>query len=340
MNFYSLIRKKEKIFKGANNIKYFYLPPKKQSEHLVITFSGFHGRENEGIAAAYNYVKPISRIDCHRLFILDDYDGHPCYYLGKNRKNDYESSVAALIMQIAGRENIDFKNIITCGSSKGGTAAMYFAFKYNFGYACVGAFQLKVGTYLNSVSSYTRESVLHLITGGHNKESVIYLDNYLTNFFMNNSPKNTQLYIHAGDKDPHYLNHVVPFLEIMESKDIPYNLELKEYDSHGKIGTYYSDYLLEKLPEITNKLSIKNISVEYNGKEIQVRVDMAKIFSDRNVEFAYYIYKDNQVEKKIMYTSNNTLNYKPINEGDYKVKVFCILNDMKITEYSDFIKVG
>lgn len=340
MNFYSLIRKNEKVFKGSKNIKYFYLPPKNQSDHLIITFSGFHGRENEGIAAAYNYVKPLSRIDSHRLFILDDYDGHPCYYLGKNQKNDYESSVAALIMYVAGRENIAFKNIITCGSSKGGTAAMYFAFKYNFGHACVGAFQLKVGTYLNNVSSYTRETVLNLITGGYNSDSVKYLDDYLIRFFKEHSPTNTDLYIHAGNKDPHYLNHVVPFLELMDSKNISYNLELKEYDSHGKIGTYYSDYLLEKLPEITEELSIKNLSAEYLDEEIQLKVDLAKFFTEEDVKFAYYIYKDNQIEKKIMYTSNNTLNYKPIDKGGYKVKVFCKLDNIKITEYSDLIKVN
>ena len=50
------------------------MPPKKKSNHLTVTFSGFHGRENEGIGATYNYVKPISKIDCHRLFILDDYN--------------------------------------------------------------------------------------------------------------------------------------------------------------------------------------------------------------------------------------------------------------------------
>lgn len=125
--------------------------------------------------------------------------------------NDYEVSVASLILKLAGQYNISLDNIITCGSSKGGTTAFYFSLKYHFGYSCVGAFQLKVGTYLNSVSSYTRESVLKPITGGSDKSNVQYLDNYYINFFRNHKNYKINLFIHAGDKDLHYLKHVVTF---------------------------------------------------------------------------------------------------------------------------------
>lgn len=327
---------------GAKNIRYFYLPPKVKSDYLIVTFSGFHGRENEGIGPAYNYVKPISKVDCHRIFILDDYDKAPCYYLGKNMINDYEVSVAALIMQIANQNNIYSDNIITCGSSKGGTAAVYFAFKYNFGYSCVGSFQLKVGTYLNSVSSYTRESVLKLITGDSDKQSVETLDNYFINFFKEQNNIKTKLYIHAGDKDPHYLKHVVPFLDLMNNKNKEYELDLKDYISHGKVGTYYTEYLLETLPMIVGENIIKNLNIESNNRKISVKVESNDYFNTKmDVSYAYYIYNDkyNKRIDYIKYSKDNTLSYDVHESGKYRVKVFVKTGEQKITQYTDYVDV-
>lgn len=342
MGFYSYIKQNENTFSGAKNIKYFYMPPKKKSNHLIVTFSGFHGRENEGIGATYNYVKPISKIDCHRLFILDDYNGAPCYYLGGNKTNDYEVSVAALILKFASEYRIQYQNIITCGSSKGGTAAVYFAFKYNFGYACVGAFQLKVGTYLQNVSNYTRESVLGLITGEYSIESVKYLDNYFIYFFESMKDYKPYIKIHAGNKDPHYLNHVVPFLKILEKNNKKYDLDLQNYDNHGKVGTYYTEYLLEELPKIVGKNIFKKVEISTIGNVINTNVESSKYFEENaDVQYAYYLYKEGQSERidYKMYTKNNTIEFPVVSPGKYRVKVFLKTNDEKLTEYTDYVEV-
>lgn len=251
-------------------------------------------------------------------------------------------SVAALIMQFASKNNIAFENIITCGSSKGGTAAVYFSIKYNFGYSCVGAFQLNVGTYLNSVSSYTRESVLKLITGGFNKNSVEYLDSYYINFFENQKNIKTKLFIHAGDKDPHYLNHVVPFLKIMDKKNKNYDLDLKDYTSHGKVGTYYTEYLLEVLPQITDQNIIKNLEIENNKDKIHVEVKTTDYFKNQyDVNYAFYIYDSKHKERidYIRYSKTNCLEYQVKESGKYRVKVFVKTGNHKITEYTDYVEV-
>ena len=65
---------------------------------------------------------------------------------------DIETSVVSLISNIMHENNILFKNVISVGSSKGGTAALYYGMKYNYGNIIVGAPQYKIGTYLSDLS--------------------------------------------------------------------------------------------------------------------------------------------------------------------------------------------
>src|SRR5699024_1890488 len=162
--------------------------------------------------------------------------------------NDYEVSVASLIFKFIGDLEVKLDNVISCGSSKGGTAALYFGLKYNFGNICVGGFQVNVGTYLKNVSKYTREGVLNLIAGGCTQKEVDYLDNYFIDFFKNVTISNTNLYLHGGVKDPHYINHMRKFINILDERKVKYNLDLSNYDSHKYVGQYYTNYLLDKLP--------------------------------------------------------------------------------------------
>jgi len=341
LGFYSYIKKHERTFKGAKNIRWFYIPPVTESEHLIITFSGFHGRETQGVDGAYNYVKPISKIDCHRLFILDSYDGTPCYYIGGNKTNDYESSVASLIFKVIGDLGLSMKNVITCGSSKGGTAGIYFALKYNLGHACVGGFQVKVGTYLNSVSTYTRENVLKCITGGSDRESVQYLDEYYLEFF-NDVSVNTNINMHAGNQDPHYLNHMTHFTNIMDDRNIKYNLNLADYDSHKYIGDFYTRYLLDILPEITRTAPIKELKTEYSNNKINIDIKLPEyLISKTDIYYAYSVFESGRKLPimKVPYSKNDRFTYKVVEPGNYKVEVSVKHKNKIYTEESEQIKV-
>ena len=325
MSFSEFVTKNEKIFNGVKKIKYFYWPAEKESKYLVVTFSGFNGRESKGFPASYNYLKPLSKIDCNRLFILDNYDGHPCYYLGKNKNLDYELSVASLIYTIANEHQISYKNIITCGSSKGGTGALYFGTKYGFGHVVAGGFQVRVGDYLYGVNRYAKEQVLKLITGGNTEKHKEYLNDYFIDYINYMKLNGTNLHLHGGKGDPHYLNHVSLFTDILDKRNMLYNLDLKDYSSHSVIGIYFSDFILEKIPSITNSLVIKDISISKNeNNELSVSCSIPNFFSKQPTQYAYYIYKENRKEpiEKIMYSNNSSLTYKINTPGKYRVRVF------------------
>ncbi|TDM34388.1 hypothetical protein [Macrococcoides canis] len=126
------IKENEKIFTDNPKVKYF-TKLNTNSKYLLVIFSAFNGKEKEGMPAAYNYVKPLFDLEINQLYVLDSSSsGLPTYYLGEGNL-EYEIKVIQLILEIAKAQNINISNIITAGTSKGGTAAAYFAMKYSLG---------------------------------------------------------------------------------------------------------------------------------------------------------------------------------------------------------------
>lgn len=133
--------KNEKIHVSNNGIRYCFKKAKfKNKDKLIVIFSAFSSDR-----AKYNYINTLSLFDCNKLYILDDYGSKGSYYLGLNGMLDIETSVVSLISNIMHENNILFKNVISVGSSKGGTAALYYGMKYNYGNIIVGAPQYKIG---------------------------------------------------------------------------------------------------------------------------------------------------------------------------------------------------
>lgn len=342
MSIFEYIKEKEKVYEGVTKVNYFYLPPITESKKLIIIFSGFNGKEGQGKAPTYNYVKVFSQIDAHRLFILDSYDGHPCYYLGKNQNLDYELATMSLIYDQIRKLNVKRQDVITSGSSKGGTAALYFALKYNLGTSVVGGFQSYVGTYLREVNFYARERVLKSITGGTNDSHEKYLNNFYHYFFNHVEYKNTKIYVHGGAGDPHYLNHVVPILKIFDKRNISYSLDIKNYHSHSEIGEYFSRFLEETIPVVTNTLFIDKVEIRYENEHLicETFVPDLDYYKD-NVKYAYYIYSSESKEPilKIPYSNNPVLRLKILEHGKFRVKVFISNSNHKTNKLSRYISI-
>ncbi|MEM4993374.1 hypothetical protein WKH56_12540 [Priestia sp. SB1] len=64
---------------------------------------------------------------------------------------------------------------------------------------------------------------------------------------------------------------------------------------------------------------IENATIE-NGKDNVLEVK-AKA-TGKGVEYAYYVYKGEDIIKKVYYTSNTSFKYKAKEPGEYKVTVF------------------
>lgn len=230
--------------KQHKELTYFYEDNK--SPYLVIVFSAMNPKN----VFKYSYMNALRPVDSvNKLFILDKFGDQGCYYLGKNRSRNVEEMVVELVEEISKQYKIDKSNIITMGSSKGGYAALYYAIKYNFGNSIVGAPQVLLGNYLLKETSVA-QSVAEYIAGSKDEEAKNYLNQIMSDL-ISQSKTNAKLFIHIGKGEPHYRNHFLPLIKMLEQTDISYEVDIMDYGTHDQVAEYYPPYLQNKIEEIT-----------------------------------------------------------------------------------------
>jgi hypothetical protein len=234
--------KGEKIFSSIHPIKYYFEEAKLVNKNkLIVVFSAFSTTD-----AKYNYISTLKTCDCNKLFILDDFGKKGTYYLGLNGNFDIESSVVSLITYIMSKNNIEFSNVISVGSSKGGSAAIYYGMKYNFGNVIAGAPQYKIGTYLSdlSISDYAFD-----IFGEINDSNRIKYNNLIR--LVANAQ--TNIYLLTSEGDNQYKKVLKEFEYVSRELQIKLNVDKCDINSHGEIAKEFPKFLYDKLDLVLGK---------------------------------------------------------------------------------------
>lgn len=257
----------ERVYTSNLPIKYVIEKADIESNFLVVVFSAFNS-SNQAIQYSYNYIRTLKNINANKLFILDNYGPRGSYYLGEKMKLDVETSVFSLITYIARTLNISLENIIAVGSSKGGSAALYFGLKYNLGYVIAGAPQTKISDYIQEVTTETADYMLGL---GRDSNNVEALNQII--YKQLNKEILTQIHMLSSIYDSQYKKHVYPFLKYLEERDIPIDILIdNNMKSHADIAKYYPKYLNYKLLEIIYGTKVKNIQWGMEKEKIKIQV--------------------------------------------------------------------
>ncbi|MGG3456041.1 accessory Sec system protein Asp2 [Paenibacillus rhizolycopersici] len=293
------ILKREKTFSAVKPVKYIF-QHYPNSDHLVVVFSAFNPK---GSAPAYNYIRTIQSLDVNKLFILDDQGERGSYYLGINRTFDAEAAVVSLITKIANENNILHKNVICCGSSKGGFAALYFGIKYYFGHVIVGAPQTRLGSYLQGARELP---TFELIAGDTSDSSKNFLDQILYDV-VSQAERVPNIMIHVGSGDHHYKGHVLPFVDHLKSKSFDCYLDIKDYSDHGDATHYQKllvDTIIDRVPHLKDSLRVSNVQVTLINNHFTVRT-----ITNREASYAWYVFKNGERIKVEWYKDNPVFNY-------------------------------
>jgi hypothetical protein len=316
------IFRNEKVFKCSKNIRYIFEEGLFNRDKLVIVFSAF----NSNKTSQYNYLRAMGKYDCNKLFILDDYGVGGTYYLGRN--GEIESSVSALINHFVAKLNIRLSEVIAIGSSKGGSAALYFGLKYSLGTVISGGFQTRIGDYLSKAAPETMEYMV----GEINDASILKL-NSLHEKIVQNKNNLTKLYLHGGKGDWHYLKSMKPFINYLEKNEIRYDLDLQDYESHNDVGDHFINYLdlvLSKELYMPGEIVLL--------KEKDELVCTCPYSSD--LQYAFYIFKNGELVDKKWYTPNNILRYKITGLGTYQVAYFMKRNELLRTAKTNVVEIN
>lgn len=304
----------EKIFYAKQQIKYVFIPTI-DCDYLVVGFSGF---APVGSPPKYNYLRTLENVEVNKLFILDDQGERGSYYLGKNRVFDVEESVLSLIISIADKYNIKHKNIICCGSSKGGYASLYFGIKYGFGHIIAGAPQTYLGNYLKKMSNTA--TTLEFIAGDKTEENVHFLNKLLYDV-VDNVKKIPNTYIQVGNGDHHYKGHVLPFVDYLKKRGFECVLDVCNNNNHGDVS-FYKEFLLDKLIEIIPNLhdvDVLRIRVEVNQIENKFII---KTKANKQAQFAWYVIKNGERIETKWYIPESIFKFEAKEPGIYHFVAF------------------
>lgn len=243
LNFDKFIYQNERVHRSLKNIRYYFQSAKVFNKNkLIVIFSAFSQSQPK-----YNYVKTLKTIDCNKLYILDDYGEKGSYYLGLDGNFDIESSVMSLITNIMKEKNILFNDVIAIGSSKGGSAAIYYGFKYNFREVIVGAPQYKIGTYLMdlSIKTYGKD-----VFGDLTEANRLKYDNLIRKVIPYNS--NTKISILTSYGDNQYERVLKDIEMVLEQSNIDFIIDKCDINHHNEIAKSFTDYSYEKLTHSLN----------------------------------------------------------------------------------------
>lgn len=232
-----LMKFKQKTYVG-NKYKINYLLEKNnKSKDLLIVFSAC---TKVGQKARYNYIRTLDEFKCNKLFILDDFDfdERGAYYLGKDKDFKIEEDVRGLINKIV--NEINPKNEIYIGSSKGGYSALYFGIERKNTNIIVGAPQYNLGDYLNLPN---HQSIMEYIMGDCSSSSIEKLNTLMKDKLNLNKGNNNKIYMHYSTEEETYNSDIKPLLEKLDELEIKTYKDEKKYSSHAELTSYFPEYI-------------------------------------------------------------------------------------------------
>ena len=238
------IKFREKTFGGVD-----YLYKNKNSDILVITFSGFATHDK---VRTYNYVNTCSNHQVDALHIKDSWGYRGSYYL-LNEGNPYPYyGVLNLIYQILGKHN--YKKVICAGSSKGGSAALLFGLKIGATDIFAAACQYHIGTY-----TVKYEDVFQKMCGGksvavNSLDNIKWggeLDNVIPSAIHDGNPHKTKIHLFYSKNEHTYEEEIVDLIKELKQYDYPLEETVCHFSTHGEVGTHFAPFLDEKLKRFT-----------------------------------------------------------------------------------------
>ena len=218
----------------------------------MVCFSGF----GHGGRAKYNYIDTLKTVHVNKLFILDDfgYNKSGSYYLGEDGEWFLPKMIVNLIKKI--QTERDIKHLVMVGSSKGGSAALYYSIKMGAEACIIGAPQYFIGDYLNIDKHLP---ILEGIMGNSTSESIQKLNCVMCDCVKSAASHKPKVYIHYSPKEHTYLEHIVDMIGDLER----YGYTVVEdgnydYTDHGEVAKYFPRYLLKILQNLdSNKYECK-----------------------------------------------------------------------------------
>lgn len=239
MAFLVKIKFHEKVFEGLP-----YLYERGETNKLLIVFSAFSGDKRR-----YNYVRSFKDMDCDKLFILDPWGCKGSYNLYENGKKYPELITKKLLKKIINEK--EYKHVFTGGSSKGGTAAIYFGLSMNVDAIFTGACQYNLGTYLG------RPEFRDIFEGMMGKKAgvkdVEKLNELMYDSLKNYKGNKTVVHVIYSKKELTYERQILDLLHDLKEYSIQFENIESDFEKHEDVSGPFVNYVKNFLNNCNNE---------------------------------------------------------------------------------------
>ena len=191
------------------------------------------------------------------------------------------------------------------GSSKGGTAAIYYAIKHGYGYAIAGEPQIEIAKYLKG--AHGEDVLSDMVDDMDESKAIIGIDKLIYDA-VEHTDFRPLLLIHAGIDSYHYHEHILPFVHFYNKKGGTYLLNLENYAEHYTLTKYFPFFLIREIseifPELTKKIYIKSMDILVCEHIFSVRINAFNA-----TKYALYVFKDGKRQEIKGYQSSNIFTF-------------------------------
>ncbi len=202
----------------------------------MIIFNAFGGEKPR-----YNYVRGLQDLkQVDYLYILDDFGYKGSYLLYENGDDTVRKTTEELISLYI-REG-GYKRVITAGSSKGGTCAIYYGLTFNANHIFSGACQYNIGSFLHRPD---HEPIFKAMMG---KDSGQPQADLLNSVMPNKLEKHMNSYsgtIHLlySKKDRTYERQLIDLIKKLKICQYSF-VEIEEFfENHDDVGKPFLNYM-------------------------------------------------------------------------------------------------
>lgn len=211
----------------ASNIYFF----NRKSKVLAIVFSAFDTSDK---LRSYNYVRSLSKIGVDFVFLSDPWGYRGSYYLQNNGSFSPVESVLSLINQVVTGGG-GYSSAPTLGTSKGGSAALFYGLKLNVQDIVIGACQYRIGSY---VANYPE--IFKGMTGKDvNEKDINSLNSVLPNLIANCNGVQTHIHLVHSVKEPTYERDIKYQIRDLNSHGLTWTEIECGFDKHDDVGKFF-----------------------------------------------------------------------------------------------------
>ena len=228
------IIKHEHVFR--DEVRYMYVD--KKTDALLIVFSAFTGEKR-----LYNYFSQFSKLSISQLYILDTWAEKGSYYWFENGENRPEMLVSDLISSLC--HNHGIKNIVTAGTSKGGSAAIYFGLKHDATDIFSGACQYRIGTYLYREKH--RDIFFSMMGNQDIDNSINRLNEKIENMIIEKQKEHGLIHLFYSRCELTYERQIVPLINDLKKYKYQFEEEICDFPKHDDVGLFFPSYLIHEL---------------------------------------------------------------------------------------------